>query len=322
MIENVYRLQIMNTDEKARQFTISATGLAGLKVVGVTSRWRSARAATRLAAVPVAGAAMRGSRRGKPDASLATTAAEIRIAQDRHRGPGDSTIRRSCATSSRASCSRAERGSAHEHDPHADTDRRKALVSRTLAVAADGRSRRSSWSPASSPPVHRGVDRRRRGRRRLLQAGPGHQPCARARAACRPLGLGASVSVGDGRRRARRVRWNGDAAAPDGDDAQLSACRHAPGMDRRAPRSRAARTGPITAAGYRRRPGVGSSCWRPMRGGCRRSRSRAGRSWSGWRATARDAMTARRASVGARPGGNREPRRQGRWNRRAISRTG
>ena len=36
VIENVYRLQIMNTDEKARQFTISATGLPGLKVMGVT----------------------------------------------------------------------------------------------------------------------------------------------------------------------------------------------------------------------------------------------------------------------------------------------
>jgi polyferredoxin len=36
VIENVYRLQIMNTDEKPRRFTISATGLDGLKVMGVT----------------------------------------------------------------------------------------------------------------------------------------------------------------------------------------------------------------------------------------------------------------------------------------------
>jgi cytochrome c oxidase accessory protein FixG len=35
VIENVYRLQIMNTDEKARQFTVAATGLPGIKVTGV-----------------------------------------------------------------------------------------------------------------------------------------------------------------------------------------------------------------------------------------------------------------------------------------------
>ena len=35
VIENVYRLQVMNTDEKPRQFTIAAAGLPGLKVVGV-----------------------------------------------------------------------------------------------------------------------------------------------------------------------------------------------------------------------------------------------------------------------------------------------
>jgi cytochrome c oxidase accessory protein FixG len=34
VIENAYRVQIMNTDEKARRFTISATGVDGLKVVG------------------------------------------------------------------------------------------------------------------------------------------------------------------------------------------------------------------------------------------------------------------------------------------------
>ncbi len=36
LIENVYRIQLMNTDEKARQVTISATGLPGISVVGVT----------------------------------------------------------------------------------------------------------------------------------------------------------------------------------------------------------------------------------------------------------------------------------------------
>jgi cytochrome c oxidase accessory protein FixG len=35
VIENVYRLQVMNTDEKPRQFTIQAAGLPGLKVVGI-----------------------------------------------------------------------------------------------------------------------------------------------------------------------------------------------------------------------------------------------------------------------------------------------
>jgi cytochrome c oxidase accessory protein FixG len=48
VIENVYRLQIMNTDEKARQFTISATGLPGLKVTGVTQPVTVGAAATRL----------------------------------------------------------------------------------------------------------------------------------------------------------------------------------------------------------------------------------------------------------------------------------
>ena len=35
VIENVYRVQLMNTDEKPRQLTIRAAGLPGLKVVGV-----------------------------------------------------------------------------------------------------------------------------------------------------------------------------------------------------------------------------------------------------------------------------------------------
>jgi len=35
LIENVYRIQLMNTDEKARQVTISASGLPGISVVGI-----------------------------------------------------------------------------------------------------------------------------------------------------------------------------------------------------------------------------------------------------------------------------------------------
>jgi cytochrome c oxidase accessory protein FixG len=35
LIENVYRLQLMNTDETARRFTIAATGVPGIAVVGV-----------------------------------------------------------------------------------------------------------------------------------------------------------------------------------------------------------------------------------------------------------------------------------------------
>ncbi len=35
VIENVYRVQVMNTDETPRQFTVRAEGLPGLKVVGI-----------------------------------------------------------------------------------------------------------------------------------------------------------------------------------------------------------------------------------------------------------------------------------------------
>ncbi len=51
MIENVYRLQIMNTGERARQFTITAEGLPGLRVVGVEQPVQLGAASTRL--VPV-----------------------------------------------------------------------------------------------------------------------------------------------------------------------------------------------------------------------------------------------------------------------------
>ena len=48
VIENVYRLQIMNIDERARQFTVAAEGLPGLKVVGVDQPITVDGAATRL----------------------------------------------------------------------------------------------------------------------------------------------------------------------------------------------------------------------------------------------------------------------------------
>jgi len=48
IVENVYRVQIMNTDERARQFTITAEGLAGLQVVGVEQPIAVEGGATRL----------------------------------------------------------------------------------------------------------------------------------------------------------------------------------------------------------------------------------------------------------------------------------
>ena len=51
VIENVYRVQLMNTDETPRQFTISAGGLPGLKVVGVEQPLAVGPAQTRLLAL-------------------------------------------------------------------------------------------------------------------------------------------------------------------------------------------------------------------------------------------------------------------------------
>jgi cytochrome c oxidase accessory protein FixG len=48
VIENVYRLQIMNTDEQPRSFTITASGLPGLRVVGVEQPIAVGAAETRL----------------------------------------------------------------------------------------------------------------------------------------------------------------------------------------------------------------------------------------------------------------------------------
>lgn len=48
VVQNVYRLQIMNTDEKARAFTIAASGVPGLEVAGVEQPVRVDAASTRL----------------------------------------------------------------------------------------------------------------------------------------------------------------------------------------------------------------------------------------------------------------------------------
>jgi len=53
IVENVYRLQIMNTDEKAREFRISATGLPGIQVAGVEQPLAVGAGSTRLVPVEV-----------------------------------------------------------------------------------------------------------------------------------------------------------------------------------------------------------------------------------------------------------------------------
>jgi polyferredoxin len=50
-IENVYRVQLMNTDESARRYSIAASGLPGLEVVGVAQPIELKAASTRLLAV-------------------------------------------------------------------------------------------------------------------------------------------------------------------------------------------------------------------------------------------------------------------------------
>ena len=51
VIENVYRLQLMNTDEKARELVIRAEGLPGLRVVGVEQPIALGAGATKLVAL-------------------------------------------------------------------------------------------------------------------------------------------------------------------------------------------------------------------------------------------------------------------------------
>jgi polyferredoxin len=65
IIENVYRLQIMNTDERPHQFTISASGLPGIKVVGVDGPVTLAGATARLVPLRLQVAADAGDAGGK-----------------------------------------------------------------------------------------------------------------------------------------------------------------------------------------------------------------------------------------------------------------
>ena len=70
VIENVYRLQLMNTDETPRRYTIEATGLPGLKVVGVEQPTAIGASGTRLLAVrlqaPLESAGAPGSKELEP----------------------------------------------------------------------------------------------------------------------------------------------------------------------------------------------------------------------------------------------------------------
>jgi len=51
VIENVYRLQVMNTDETPRRYTIAAAGLPGIRVVGIEQPVSVGAASTRLLAL-------------------------------------------------------------------------------------------------------------------------------------------------------------------------------------------------------------------------------------------------------------------------------
>jgi cytochrome c oxidase accessory protein FixG len=48
VVENVYRLQIMNTDEKPREFTVTASGVPGIRVTGLAQPVAVGAASTRL----------------------------------------------------------------------------------------------------------------------------------------------------------------------------------------------------------------------------------------------------------------------------------
>jgi cytochrome c oxidase accessory protein FixG len=54
VIENVYRVQLMNTDERARRYTLRAAGMPGLEVVGLAQPVEIAPASTRLFALRLA----------------------------------------------------------------------------------------------------------------------------------------------------------------------------------------------------------------------------------------------------------------------------
>ena len=57
-MENVYRVQIMNTDEKARAFAIGVTGLPDLQVVGIAQPVALEASSSRLLALRVQAAWM------------------------------------------------------------------------------------------------------------------------------------------------------------------------------------------------------------------------------------------------------------------------
>jgi cytochrome c oxidase accessory protein FixG len=66
VVENVYRLQIMNTDERGRTFTIAAEGLPGIKVVGVDQPIAVDPAGTRLVPLRVQAAGEEGDDAARP----------------------------------------------------------------------------------------------------------------------------------------------------------------------------------------------------------------------------------------------------------------
>jgi len=157
LIENVYRLQIMKHREKPRRFTIAATGLPGLKVMGVAQPVEVGAAAALLLPFELQYAA---------DADDDDDHKRDREQHDDgRRSPArtrsrswsrPSTTRRSSAASDRASSCRAERGSRH-HDgnPRADIDRlRQALVPGTLPWLLMA-GPRSWWSPPSPRRISR-----------------------------------------------------------------------------------------------------------------------------------------------------------------------
>jgi polyferredoxin len=87
MIENVYRLQVMNTAEQAHAFTVQASGLAGIEAVGkgdLHFDGATTRAVALRLRVPV-GAAAPGSHdvqvtlRAHDDASLSVTETAVFI---------------------------------------------------------------------------------------------------------------------------------------------------------------------------------------------------------------------------------------------------
>ena len=118
VIENVYRIQIMNTDEAARSFTIAAEGIPGLQVEGVEQPLAVAAAGSRLDPRPRAGP---GRRR------------QTGVERDR--------VRRAVERRARARPPREVDVPAAAMTMAADTLPTRAVVPPALAVALDRRSR-------------------------------------------------------------------------------------------------------------------------------------------------------------------------------------